>query len=93
MKKLALALGFAATALTFAAAVPASAEDVKLRVGVGEHRMIHRDRPRHVAVVVRHDRGLHRGFVHSRHYGSDNVKKVVVRHTPTNRTVKAKTAS
>jgi hypothetical protein len=44
-------------------------------------------------VLVRHDRGLHRGFVHSRHYGSDNVKKVVVRHTPTNRTLKAKTAS
>jgi hypothetical protein len=75
MKKLALALGLTATALTFAAAGPASAEDVKLRVGVDHHRMIHRAPVRHV-VVVRHDRdrGLHRGWEHAR------AKKIVIKH-------------
>jgi hypothetical protein len=44
-------------------------------------------------VVVRHDRGLHRGFLHSRHYGYDKGKKVVIKHTPTDRTLKTKAAS
>jgi hypothetical protein len=44
-------------------------------------------------VVVRHDRGLHRGFLHSRHYGYDKGKKVVIKHTPTHRTLKTKAAS
>jgi hypothetical protein len=81
MKKLALA--FAAAAVTLAVAVPASAEEVKLRVGVGgdHHRMVHRAPVRHVT-VVRHDRGLHRGFVHSRHYGYGKAKvvKLKIKH-------------
>src|SRR5436190_3808741 len=43
-------------------------------------------------VVVRHDRGLHRGFVHSRHYGYQRNKKVVIKHMPA-KTVKTKASS
>jgi hypothetical protein len=73
MKKLALAFATAAVALSFA--VPASAEEVKLGVSVGgHHRVFHRAPVRHV-VMVRHDRGWHRGWEHNRH-----VKKIVIRH-------------
>jgi Ni/Co efflux regulator RcnB len=101
MKKLALILATAATfGLTSAAFAQGPAASTKEQVQPAQtqshvtHKMktSHRRGVRNV-VLVRHDRGLHRGFVHSRHYGSDNVKKVVVRHTPTNRTLKAKTAS
>jgi Ni/Co efflux regulator RcnB len=101
MKKLALILATAAAfGLTSAAFAQGPAASTKEQVQPAQtqshvtHKMktSHRRGVRNV-VLVRHDRGLHRGFVHSRHYGSDNVKKVVVRHTPTNRTVKAKTAS
>jgi hypothetical protein len=44
-------------------------------------------------VVVKHDRGLHRGFLHSRHYGYAKTKKVVIKHTPATKTVKTKAAS
>ncbi len=74
MKK--LALTFAAAAVTFAFAAPVSAQDVKVRVGAEEshpaHHIFHRARARHV-VIVRHDRGWHRGWEHQR------AKKIVIR--------------
>ena len=90
MKKLALILATAAAfGLTSAAFAQGPAASTRQQVQPAQtqshvtHKLktSHRRGVRNV-VVVRHDRGLHRGFVHSRHYGSDNVKKVVVRHTP-----------
>jgi hypothetical protein len=79
MKKLALTLAAATVAIAFA--VPASAETIKVKVGASHHRtahamvvhrphaaiVVHRAKPR--AIVVRHDRGMHRGFEHSKHIG------------------------
>lgn len=72
MKKLALA--FAAAAVTIAFAAPVSAQEVKLRVGESHHA---RAQARHV-VVVRHDRGQHRGWERQREHHA--VKKVVIKH-------------
>ncbi len=80
MKKLALA--FAAAAVTLAFAAPASAEDVQLRVGMGEnHHVYHRApirvynrAPARRVMVVHHDRGWHRGWEHN------HAKKIVIRH-------------
>jgi hypothetical protein len=66
MKKLALACA-AIAVVTVTAAAPASAQDVRLRVGPA-HRA-------HAAVVVRHDRGWHRGWEHRRHH-----RAIVIRH-------------
>lgn len=40
-------------------------------------------------VVVRRDRGLHRGWAHSRHYGATK-KKVVIKHRGNRTVVKKK---
>ncbi|MEA2994254.1 MAG: hypothetical protein QOD40_3174 [Alphaproteobacteria bacterium] len=72
MKKLALA--FAAAAVTIAFAAPASAEEVKLRVGEAHHA---RAQARHVTIVHR-DRGMHRGWEHQRERHA--AKKVIIKH-------------
>ena len=81
MRKLALALAAAATmaftAPAFAASdAPAASgriqlaqADVKVKVKSGDRRVVRKK------VIVRHDRGLHRGWRHSRHYGA---RKTVV---------------
>jgi len=84
MRKFALATA-AVAALAFSApafTAPAFAQDVKVKVKSGER---HHDGMRHrnvsKKVVIHHDRGLHRGFSHSRHYGYGGVKKkVIIRH-------------
>jgi hypothetical protein len=61
------------------------------------HAMQHVKKQHHAGmkkVVVRHDRGLHRGFLHSRHYGYQKNKKVVIKHsTPVTKAVKTKASS
>jgi len=61
------------------------------------HAVHHVKKRHHVRVnkvVVRHDRGLHRGFSHSRHYGYQKNRKVVIKHTPAPKTsVKSKASS
>jgi opacity protein-like surface antigen len=62
MRKLALIV---AAAAAVAAVTPALAQDVSLRVGSGYH---HRGAV-HERIVVRHDRGYHRGWDRGHHYG------------------------
>jgi hypothetical protein len=80
MKKLALAMA-AATALMFAAPVaPAFTSDAQAQTVVKKKVVIKRGGGDHVRrkVVIRHgDRGLHRGWSHSRHYGART--KVVIK--------------
>ena len=81
MRKLALALaavaalGFAAPSFVGGASaaqgLKVAAADTKVTIKRG-HRHAHTNR-----VVVRRDRGLHRGWAHSRHYGT--TKKVVIK--------------
>ena len=54
--------------------------DVKVKVKSGERGHMRKK------VVVRHDRGLHRGWSHSRHYGA-NKKVVVVKKKGPGKTV------
>jgi Ni/Co efflux regulator RcnB len=82
MKKLVLATAavaaLAISAPTFTA--PAFAQDVKVKVKSGDRHdgMRHRDVKK---VVIKHDRGRHHGFSHSRHYGYGGVKKkVIIKH-------------
>lgn len=84
MKKLALAMA-AATALMFAApTVPGVASDAQAQTTVVKKKVvIKRGGGDHVRrkVVVRHgDRGLHRGWSHSRHYGARNKVVVIKKH-------------
>ena len=92
MRKFALATAaVAALALSVPAfTAPALAQDVKVKIGEGRH---HGDGMRHrevsKKVVIKHgDRGLHRGFSHSRHYGYGGVKKkVIIKHGGGGKTV------
>ena len=99
MKKLVLAL---ATVATFGLSTAAFAEDPaptpqRVQPAQSQTHATHHVMKRHRAgvneVVGRRDRGLHRGFVHSRHYGYQKNKKVVIKHTPTHRMLKTKAAS
>jgi hypothetical protein len=99
MNKLAFALATIAT-LGLSTAVFAQASTTappqRVQSQSQTHATHHIKKPHHVGVnkvVVRHDRGLHRGFVHSRHYGYHKNKKVVIKHAPSNRTVKTKASS
>ena len=94
MKKLALAMA-AAAAMAFSApafaandAAPARMQlaqaDVKVKVKSGDRRVVRKK------VIVRHDRGLHRGWRHSRHYGARKTV-VVKRQGPHGTVVKKKT--
>lgn len=78
MKKLALAL---AAAAALGLAVPAfttnaaqAQESVKVKVRTGHHQGAR------AKFVVRHDRGLHRGWSHSRHYGAARHVTIVKKH-------------
>ena len=88
MKKLALAaatvaaLAFSAPAFAFDGATPRmqlAQADVKVKVKSGDHGVVKKK------VVIRHDRGLHRGWSHSRHYGA--MKTKVVKKTGHGKTV------
>jgi hypothetical protein len=100
MNKLAFALAAIATlSLSTAVFAQASTAASPQRVQSAQsqkHATHHVKKRHHVGVnkvVVRHDRGLHRGFLHSRHYGYAKNKKVVIKHTPATKTVKTKAAS
>ena len=88
MRKFALAMAAVAavafTAPAFAQTAPApqrmAQADVKVKVKSGERGHMRKK------VVVRHDRGLHRGWSHSRHYGA-NKKVVVVKKKGPGKTV------
>jgi hypothetical protein len=71
----ALALGLSSPSFVRDAAAAQGAKlaqaDVRVKVG-GPQRSVKK-------VVVRRDRGLHRGWRHSRHYGA--TKKVVIKRT------------
>jgi hypothetical protein len=90
MRKFALALAAAAafgfTAPAFATDNAAGSRrmqlahaDVKAKVGGGERRHVKK-------VVIKRDRGMHRGWAHSRHYGAS--KKVVIKKHGNGTTVK-----
>jgi hypothetical protein len=89
MNKLALAaataaaLMFSAPAFAFDGAAPRmqlAQADVKVKVKTGDHGVVKKK------VVIRHgDRGLHRGWSHSRHYGA--MKTKVVKKTGHGKTV------
>ena len=89
MKKLALAaatvaaLAFSAPAFAFDGAAPRmqlAQADVKVKVKSGDHGVVKKK------VVIRHgDRGLHRGWSHSRHYGA--MKTKIVKKTGHGKTV------
>jgi hypothetical protein len=99
MNKLAFALATAAT-LGLSTAVLAQASNSTSPQGVqsaqSQTHAAQHVKKRHPAgvnkVVVRHDRSLHRGSLHSRHYGQKN-KKVVIKHAPASKTAKTKAAS
>jgi hypothetical protein len=100
MNKLAFALAAIATlSLSTAVFAQASTAASPQRVQSAQsqkHATHHVKKRHHVGVnkvVVRHDRGLHRGFLHSRHYGYQKNKKFVIKHTPATKTVKTKAAS
>jgi hypothetical protein len=100
MNKLAFALATIATlslstavfAQAFTAASPQRVQSAQPQTHATQH-VKKRHRASVNKVVVRHDRGLHRGFLHSRHYGYAKNKKVIIKHTPTTKTVKTKVAS
>jgi hypothetical protein len=80
MKKLALALaatavlGMVAPALAIESGTATQTRTpvAQKSVSTNSIRMAEADHHRHgVNKVVQHDRGLHRGFTHSRHYGYD----------------------
>jgi hypothetical protein len=74
MRKLALTFAAAAvTALTFAAAAPASAQNLQVKVGVGNphHREYHRPVVRRHVVVVKREHAWRRHAP---------AKKIVIRH-------------
>jgi hypothetical protein len=89
MNKLALAaataaaLMFSAPAFAFDGATPRmqlAQADVKVKVKTGDHGVVKKK------VVIRHgDRGLHRGWSHSRHYGA--MKTKIVKKTGHGKTV------
>jgi hypothetical protein len=89
MNKLALAaataaaLMFSAPAFAFDGAAPRmqlAQADVKVKVKSGDHGVVKKK------VVIRHgDRGLHRGWSHSRHYGA--MKTKIVKKTGHGKTV------
>ena len=99
MNKLAFALATVAT-LGLSTAVFAQASNTALPQRVqsaqSQTHATHHVKKRHRAevnkVLVRHDRSLHRGSLHSRHYGQKN-KKVVIKHAPATKTAKTKAAS
>jgi hypothetical protein len=98
MNKLAFALAtIAALSLstTVFAQAPTAASPQRVQSAQSQTHATHHVKKRHRVnkVVVRHDRGLHRGFLHSRHYGYAKNKKVVIKHTPATKTVKTKAAS
>ena len=64
MKKIALLIAAAAAVATM---TPALAQDFSIRAGSGVHR--HHGGVVHERIVVRHDRGLHRGWDRGHHYG------------------------
>jgi hypothetical protein len=100
MNKLAFAL---ATIATLSLSTPVfaqtstTASPQRVQSAQSQTHAVHHVKKRHHArvnkVVVRHDRGLHRGFLHSRHYGYQKNKKFVIKHTPATKTVKTKAAS
>jgi hypothetical protein len=106
MRKFALATA-AAMALAFSApafTAPAFAQDVKVKVKSGDEGMrkkvVIKQRGDTVRkkVVIRHgDRGLHRGWSHSRHYGAMKTRsvgavksKTVIKHGPNKTVIKKK---
>jgi hypothetical protein len=63
----AFAIESGTAAQTRTPAAQANVNDVKAKTNVNSMNMVHR---RHgMNKPVQHDRGLHRGFTHSRHYG------------------------
>jgi hypothetical protein len=92
MNKLAFALATIATLGLSTAAFAASPQQSAQSQTHATHHVKKLHRAGVNKVVVRHDRGLHRGFVHSRHYGYQKNKKVVIKHTPA-KTVKTKASS
>jgi hypothetical protein len=88
MRKLALALA-AVAALGFAA--PSFVGDASAAQGVkvaaaGTTVKVRHGHARHATkMIVRRDRGLHRGWAHSRHYGA--TKKVVIKRAGPRHTV------
>jgi hypothetical protein len=100
MNKLAFALATIATlslSTTVFAQAPTTASPQRVQPAQSQTHATHHVKKRHHPgvnkVVVRRDRGLHRGFLHSRHYGYAKTKKVVIKHTPATKTVKTKAAS
>jgi hypothetical protein len=101
MNKLAFALATIATlglsTTVFAQTSTTASTPQRVQSAQPQTHVTHHAKKRHRAttnkVVVRHDRGLHRGFLHSRHYGYARNKKVVIKHTPATKTVKTKTSS
>ena len=99
MNKLAFALATIATlslSTTVFAQASTTASPQRVQSAPSQTQATHHVMKRHRAgvneVVGRHDRGLHRGFVHSRHYGYQRNKKVVIKHMPA-KTVKTKAGS
>ena len=81
MRKLALALA-AVAALGLAAPAfvsdASAAQGMKVAAADGTVKVKHGNRHARVkTVTVRRDRGLHRGWAHSRHYGA--TKKVIIK--------------
>jgi len=82
------ALGFSAPAFARDASSASqgharvAAADVNVKVKSGRHH----DRVK--KMVIKRDRGLHRGWAHSRHYGA--TKKVVIKKHPGGTVVKKK---
>lgn len=100
MNKLVLALATVATlglsTAAFAEDPSASTRERVQPATQSQSHVTHNVKASHrvgVKKVVRHDRGLHRGFSHSRHYGYHKGKKVVIKHAPANRAVKMRTTS
>ena len=99
MNKLAFALATVAT-LGLSTAVFAQASNTvspqRVQSAQSQTHATHHVKKRHRAgvnkVLVRHDRSLHRGSLHARHYGQKN-KKVVIKHAPATKTAKTKAAS
>jgi hypothetical protein len=99
MNKLAFTLATVAAlslSTTVFAQTPTTASPQRVQAAQSQMHASQHVKKRHRAVnkvVVRHDRGLHRGFSHSRHYGYQKNKKVVIKHAPASKTVKTKASS
>ena len=95
MKKLAFALATIATlglsTTVFAQTSTTASTPQRVQTSQSQTHVTHHVKKWHAASV--NDRGLHRGFSHSRHYGYGKNKKVVIKHAPATRTVKTKASS